>query len=63
MMKLYREQVLKEAPGPELVQIGGIDSGSGEGEGRGSRKRSRLLRGLNAPLLFHFGCGMMLVMM
>ena len=24
MMKLYREQVLKEAPGPELVQIGGI---------------------------------------
>ena len=24
MLKLYREQVLKEAPGPELVQIGGI---------------------------------------
>ncbi len=24
MAKLYREQVLKEAPGPELVQIGGI---------------------------------------
>ncbi len=24
MMKLYREQVLKEAPGPELVKISGI---------------------------------------
>ena len=24
MMKLYREHVLKEQPGPELVQIGGI---------------------------------------
>ena len=23
MMKLYREHVLKEQPGPELVQIGG----------------------------------------
>jgi len=25
MMKLYRQQVLKEQPGPELVQIGGIE--------------------------------------
>jgi len=24
MMKLYREHVLKEQPGPELVQLGGI---------------------------------------
>ena len=24
MAKLYREQVLKEQPGPELVQIGGM---------------------------------------
>ena len=24
MMKLYREHVLKEQPGPDLVQIGGI---------------------------------------
>ena len=24
MMKLYREHVLKEQPGPELVQIGGV---------------------------------------
>jgi hypothetical protein len=24
MMKLYREHVLKEQPGPELVQIGSI---------------------------------------
>jgi hypothetical protein len=26
MMKLYRQHMLKEQPGPELVQIGGIAS-------------------------------------
>jgi hypothetical protein len=34
MMKLYKEHVLKEQPGPELVQIGGIASAPRPAEDR-----------------------------
>jgi hypothetical protein len=36
MMKLYRQHVLKEQPGPELAQIGGVKPAVEEPEEVGS---------------------------
>ena len=41
LMKMYREQVLKETPKPGLVQINGLGNGSGSlgnGSGNGAAK-------------------------
>jgi len=45
MMKLYREHVLKEQPGPELVQIGGIAPASQRVEDREESGPSATRRG------------------